>query len=255
MNKKMTINGFINTNLDQLNELTSSELRQRKLLEMVQRRNHVIQFDVNAPKYLLEPEIKQFFDFVDNYNELILFKLLWITGARISEALLLKPANFVFGIDSCLMSLPTQKKRKLVRKEEVIDENGVRQIKKLYESTRGVRHIEITKNNNSQRDFIGELNRYIVTNKIGKNSLLFNYTRFQVYRMMKKIQSVAEAKGVVFPFEITPHTFRHSCAMNLVYNNVNEQIIQKYLGHSRIDNTRKYMEIFHLEYDISHVNF
>lgn len=66
MNKKMTINGFINTNLDQLNELTSSELRQRKLLEMVQRRNHVIQFDVNAPKYLLEPEIKQFFDFVDN---------------------------------------------------------------------------------------------------------------------------------------------------------------------------------------------
>lgn len=89
-----------------------------------------------------------------------------ITGARVSEALLLKPANFVFGIDSCLMSLPTQKKRRLVRKEEFIDENGVKQIKKLYESTRGVRHIEITKSNNSQRDFIGELNRYIVTNKI-----------------------------------------------------------------------------------------
>jgi len=251
----MPKNYIINTDLESLRKSVYSELIQQKQLEMIKRRNHLIQFDINAPKYLLEPEIKQFFDFVDNSNELMLFKLLWVTGARISEALLLTPTNFIFGIDSCLMSLPTQKKRKLVRKEECIDENGITRINRFYESARGIRHIEITKHNNSQRDFIGELNRYIVTNKIGKNDLLFNYTRFQAGRRIKKTQSIAEANGVRFPFEITPHTFRHSCAMNLVYNNVDEKIIQKYLGHSRIENTRKYTQIFHLEHDISHVNF
>lgn len=250
----MTKNNIVNADLEYYKGL-HLELIQQKQLEMVKRRNHLIQFDINAPKYLLEPEIRQFFGFVENYNELMLYKILWVTGARISEALLLTPANFLFGIDSCLMSLPTQKKRKLVGKKEEVNENGIKRINKIYESVRGVRHIEITKHNNSQRDFIEDLKRYIVTNKIGKDEILFNYTRFQVSRRMEKVQSIAKSNGVTFPFEITPHTFRHSFAMNLVYNNLDEKIIQRYLGHSRIESTRKYTQIFHLEHDISHVNF
>lgn len=248
-------NQLANLSLDDFKKLMHIEFTQQQQLEMIERRNQLIKFDVDAPKYLLEPEVKKFFSFVENYNELMLLKLLWITGARITEALLLTPSNFIFGIDSCLMTLPTQKKRKLLRKEEYIDENGIKRIKRIYDSARGVRHIQISKQNESQSLFIDDLRRYIVTNKIGQNQLLFNYTRFQAYRFIKKIQSIAEANGVRFPFEITPHTFRHSCAMNLVYNNVDEKIIQKYLGHSRIENTRKYTQIFHLEHDISHVNF
>lgn len=248
-------NQLANLSLDDFKKLMHIEFTQQQQLEMIERRNQLIKFDVDAPKYLLEPEVKKFFSFVENYNELMLLKLLWITGARITEALLLTPSNFIFGIDSCLMTLPTQKKRKLVRKEECIDENGIKRIKRIYDSARGVRHIQISKQNESQSLFIDDLRRYIVTNKIGQNQLLFNYTRFQAYRFIKKIQSIAEANGVRFPFEITPHTFRHSCAMNLVYNDVDEKIIQKYLGHSRIENTRKYTQIFHLEHDISHVNF
>lgn len=248
-------NQLANLSLDDFKKLMHIEFTQQQQLEMIERRNQLIKFDVDAPKYLLEPEVKKFFSFVENYNELMLLKLIWITGARITEALLLTPSNFIFGIDSCLMTLPTQKKRKLVRKEEYIDENGIKRIKRIYDSARGVRHIQISKQNESQSLFIDDLRRYIVTNKIGQNQLLFNYTRFQAYRFIKKIQSIAEANGVRFPFEITPHTFRHSCAMNLVYNDVDEKIIQKYLGHSRIENTRKYTQIFHLEHDISHVNF
>ena len=248
-------NQLANLSLDDFKKLMHIEFTQQQQLEMIERRNQLIKFDVDAPKYLLEPEVKKFFSFVENYNELMLLKLLWITGARITEALLLTPSNFIFGIDSCLMTLPTQKKRKLLRKEEYIDENGIKRIKRIYDSARGVRHIQISKQNESQSLFIDDLRRYIVTNKIGQNQLLFNYTRFQAYRFIKKIQSIAEANGVRFPFEITPHTFRHSCAMNLVYNDVDEKIIQKYLGHSRIENTRKYTQIFHLEHDISHVNF
>lgn len=248
-------NQLANLSLDDFKKLMHIEFTQQQQLEMIERRNQLIKFDVDAPQYLLEHEVKQFFSFVENYNELMLLKFLWVTGSRITEALLLTPSNFIFGIDSCLMTLPTQKKRKLLRKEEYIDENGIKRIKRIYDSARGVRHIQISKQNESQSLFIDDLRRYIVTNKIGQNQLLFNYTRFQAYRFIKKIQSIAEANGVRFPFEITPHTFRHSCAMNLVYNDVDEKIIQKYLGHSRIENTRKYTQIFHLEHDISYVNF
>jgi len=248
-------NQLANVSLDDFKKLMYKEFTQHQILEMIERRNQLIKFDVEAPKYLLEPEIKHFFSFVENNNELMLLKLLWITGARITEALLLTPSNFIFGIDSCLMTLPTQKKRKLVKKVDSIDENGIKRINKIYDSARGVRHIQVFRKNESQGLFIDELRRYIVTNKIGQNDLLFNYTRFQAYRFIKKTQSIAKKNNVSFPFEISPHTFRHSCAMNLVYNNVDERIIQKYLGHSRIENTRKYTNIFHLENDISHVIF
>ena len=247
-------NQLANLSLDDFKKLMHIEFTQQQQLEMIERRNQLIKFDVDAPQYLLEHEIKQFFSFVENYNELMLLKFLWVTGSRITEALLVTPSNFIFGIDSCLMTLPTQKKRKLLRKEEY-DENGIKRIKKIYESARGVRHIQISKQNESQSMFIDDLRRYIVTNKIGQNDLLFNYTRFQAYRFIKKTQLLAEKNNVCFPFEIKPHTFRHSCAMNLVYNNVDERVIQKYLGHSRIENTRKYTQIFHLENDLSHVNF
>ena len=248
-------NQLANLSLDDFKKLMHIEFTQQQQLEMIERRNQLIKFDVDAPQYLLEHEIKQFFSFVENYNELMLLKFLWVTGSRITEALLVTPSNFIFGIDSCLMTLPTQKKRKLVKKVELIDENGIKRISPIYESARGVRHIQISKQNESQSMFIDDLRRYIVTNKIGQNDFLFNYTRFQAYRFIKKTQAIAEKNNVNFPFEVTPHTFRHSCAMNLVYNNVDERVIQKYLGHSRIENTRKYTQIFHLENDLSHVNF
>ena len=244
-----------NLSLDDFKKLMYIEFTQQQQLKMIEQRNQLLRFDADATKYLLEPEIKKFFSFVENHNQLILLKLLWVTGARITEALLLTPSNFVFDIDSCLMTLPTQKKRKLSKKEEYIDRNGIKEIKKIYKSARGIRNIQIYTKNESQKMFIDELQRYIVTYKIQQNDLLFNYTRFQVYRFVKKTQSLAAQNNIFFPFEITPDTFRHSCAMNLVYNNVEERIIQKYMGHSRIENTRKYTRIFHIENDLSHVNF
>lgn len=248
------MNKLTNINFDDLKNLVYHEFSQQQQREMVDKRNHLIQFDVNVPKYLLEIEIKKFFSFVENYNQLMLLKVLWITGARISEALMLTPKNFLFRFETCLMSLPVKKKRKLIKTINY-DENGVRKVKKVYETAWDVRHIELSKKNQSQKEFIEEIKRYIVTNKIKDNDLLFKYTRFQVNRFITNIQNKAAESGIIFPFKITPHTFRHSCAMNLYYNNVDEKVIKEYLGHSRIENTRIYTQLFHLENDISHVNF
>lgn len=248
------MNELINFNFDDLKKLVYRDLSQQELLERVERRNQLIRFDVEAPKYLLEPEIKNLFSFVENYNELILLKILWFTGVRISEALMLTPSNFSFGFQTCLMTLPTQKKKKLIKREMYI-ENGVKKTQKIYEKKMYFRNIQLFKANDTQREFIEELNRYIVTNKIGKNDLIFKYSRFQVNRFITKAQKLAEKNGITFPFNITPHTFRHSCAMNLYYNGIDEKVIKEYLGHSRIENTQKYTHIFHLENDLSHVNF
>lgn len=248
------MNNLINFNFDDLKKLVYREFSQQQQQEMINKRNHLIQFDVNVPKYLLETEIKTLFSFIENYNELMLLKVLWFTGARISEVLMLTPKNFLFRLETCLISLPVKKKRKLVKKINY-DENGIKKVQKIYETITSFRHIELSKKNQSQREFIEEIKRYIVTNNIKNDKLLFNYTRFQVNRLITKNQNKALKNGVKFPFKITPHTFRHSCAMNLYYNNVDEKVIKEYLGHSRIENTRIYTQLFHLENDISHVNF
>lgn len=248
------MNELTNFNFDDLKKLVYREFSQQQQLERVERRNQLIKFDIEAPKYLLEPEIKNLFSFVENYNELMLLKTLWFTGARISEALMLTPSNFSFGIQTCLMTLPTQKKKKLV-KRETYTENGVKKTKNIYEKKMYFRNIQLFKSNETQREYLEELNRYIITNKVGKNDLIFKYSRFQVNRFITKAQKLAEKNGITFPFDITPHTFRHSCAMNLYYNRIDEKVIQGFLGHSRIENTQKYTRIFHLENDLSHVNF
>lgn len=230
------MNKLTNFDMNDLRQLVYKELSIAELQDMIARRNQLIKYDVKAPKYLLEPEIKQFFDYVDNYDDLMLFKTLWITGARITETLMLAPENYSFGVNSCLLMMPNLKQKI--------------KIKKGVYTTQGIKQIQIT-----NKDYINDIKRYIITKKISENEKIFKYTRYQADYIIQKVQANALKNDIQFPFKISCHTFRHSCAMNLVYNNVDEKVIQKYLGHSRIENTRIYTNLFHLEKDISHVKF
>lgn len=92
------------------------------------------------------------------------------------------------------------------------------------------------------------IQRYIRTNRLGGNEYLFvnkngnHLTRSGVRvriniitkEASRKVQSLSEKS-------ITPHSFRHSVAMNLLRAGVDISTIALWLGHSSIETTHKYM--------------
>lgn len=44
----------------------------------------------------------------------------------------------------------------------------------------------------------------------------------------------AAADGVTFSVPVTPHTFRHSCAMHMLYNGIPLKVLQSMIEHKSI---------------------
>jgi integrase len=58
--------------------------------------------------------------------------------------------------------------------------------------------------------------------------------------------------GVRFSIEISPHTFRHSFAMHLLYGHVHPKILQGLMGHEKYESTEVYLKVFALDVAASH---
>lgn len=57
-------------------------------------RDYAAAIGAGLPKYLLAPEIAVLLSYFDDLNQRMLFDTLWNTGARINEALALRPVDF-----------------------------------------------------------------------------------------------------------------------------------------------------------------
>lgn len=193
---------------------------------MVEERNRIIKLNPGAPRFLFEHEVKLLFTFIENKNDLnLLLKTLWITGCRVSEALLLTPENFKFDVVKCYLALPT--------------------LKRKNETPR--RHIQLTryeKKNAYISSYVTEINSYIESNKISSKEVLFKYLRQNVNLFITNAQRKAKKNGCEFPFNISAHTFRHSCAMNMYLNGFDEKLIQSYLGHLRLEHIKVYAKFY-----------
>ena len=53
------------------------------------------QIGAGMPKYLIAPEVSLLLSYIDDLNIRMYFETLWNTGARLNEALALKPADFM----------------------------------------------------------------------------------------------------------------------------------------------------------------
>lgn len=69
--------------------------------------------------------------------------------------------------------------------------------------------------------------------------------------LSEAVESVA-ADGVTFSVPVTPHTFRHSYAMHMLYNGIPLKVVQSLMGHKSISSTEVYTKVFALDVAARH---
>jgi integrase len=191
------------------------------------------------PKYLLAPEVAALLHYLPDWTQHGLVNTLWNTGARINEALALRRRDFRLNDDIPHVVIRTAKQRrtgggrpqkgKSANRVVVLsDADYVREMRNLFASTREKFEIDT---------LTGE-----------KRAMpLWSVTDRTVRNWLKGAVNQAERDGVSFTVEISPHTFRHSFAMHLLYGHTPPKVLQSLMGHEKYESTEVYTRVFALD--------
>lgn len=185
------------------------------------------------PKYLLAPEISVLLSYLPDLRQRTFIELLWNTGARVTEAMPLRPVDFCLEGDQPFVVLRTLKQQHRGRGRPRKDENLHRIVPLL------------------DLAFVRRLHEYFETFRLYRKSAtpIWQISSSQTPRNWLTA-AVARAKrdNVTFSFEpITPKTFRHSFAMHLLQHHVPPKVLQAYLGHTELKSTEIYTKVFALD--------
>ena len=189
---------------------------------LVDRRPVALKQNPDLPKYLLLPEIESILTATLDDSHYLMFDVLWHTGARVSEMLALTPEHFDFKYEE--VSLETLKQKRVGRPKKT--------------TPRALQRIVPT----PDPEFLERVKRFIVTHKPGPKDRLFPVTPQTVQNRLDKWTQDLE-----LPFRPTPHTFRHSFAVNQVLHFVPLNILQTWLGHKNIESTVIYTKVLNTE--------
>ena len=155
--------------------------------------------------------------FIGARDKLMLL-VLYNTGARVSELLEIKPSDIHRSCSASHASL------------------------KLYGKGRKQREVPLWKNT------VTYINRYLKAHPVADGGYLFmnkNGDRLTRSGVRTRIDAItakaAEGSPSLLKKNVSPHTFRHSVAMNLLASGVDISTIAIWLGHSSIETTHKYM--------------
>ncbi len=183
----------------------------------IESRERTLLHSVELPFYLLMPEVERLLNVTLNDRHRLLWDFIWHTGARISEALQVRPKDLMLdGQTTSSVSLVSLKLGDKKKKDGEIR-----------------REVPIT-----DVSFIHALQRYIKTHQIKKLSPLFDLSRKTAYAAIKR-----NAKAAGLPQNVTPHTLRHSYAINLLLHGVQITRIKAHLGHTRLETTEIYLQV------------
>lgn len=189
---------------------------------LLEQRAAVLQHS-DLPAYLLLPEIHQLINSARHENLVLMLDTLWHTGARISECLALTPASFATEVSQPYVSIATLKKRGRPSLKQ-------RSLPRLVPLT--------------DRDYLRRVERYIHTQQLGRQQRLFPITRSAAN---KRLERLVERLPAPLSIPISPHTMRHSFAINAVLHGTPLPVLQSWLGHSSIDSTLVYTQVLTLE--------
>lgn len=187
----------------------------------------------DRPKYLLEPEITLLLTrgFTDVRRRMY-FDTLWNTGARLSEALALTPDAIHAGERWPLrpyLSLMTLKQQGKPGRPP----RDTRRDVPLYDEA-----------------FILRLRDHLNTFCRHHTKRIWPVTDDTVRNWLSDAVTRCELEGIHFSIPVTPHTFRHSYAMHLLYCGADPMLLKSLMGHRDFKSTQIYLDVLALEAEV-----
>lgn len=201
------------------------------------------------PKYLLAPEVSALLHYVPNLHRRMLLATMWNTGARVNEALALTRGDFSLAPPYPFVQLATLKQRK---------EKAVRTAGRAPAGSTSHRIVPL-----SDSHYVSQLEMMVATLKIPferrnkrtgrmEKARIWEITDRTVRTWLNEAVEAAAEDGVIFSVPVTPHTFRHSYAMHMLYAGIPLKILQTLMGHKSVSSTEVYTKVFALDVAARH---
>ena len=201
------------------------------------------------PKYLLAPEVSALLHYVPDLHRKMLLATLWNTGARINEALALTRSDFSLAPPYPFVQLATLKQRA---------EKAARTAGRSPAGSQAHRLVPL-----SDANYVRQLEMMVATLKIPlerrskrsgrtEKARIWEITDRTVRTWISEAVETAAADGVTFSVPVTPHTFRHSYAMHMLYAGIPLKVLQSLMGHKSISSTEVYTKVFALDVAARH---
>jgi len=177
--------------------------------------------------YMTEKEVHKLIDAVASPRNKLLLRLLWVTGARISE---------IVGDKSWY------KKRVFygMRVKDIVWEEGVIILDTLKRKQYPPPKRRVTLDAHTLK----MLKEYVITNRFSAEAKLFKITRQRVFQIIRDLAKNVDIKKVGAK-QVHPHHLRHSsCVAYVRHNNTLEGLrkLQRKLGHANINTTAHYLQ-------------
>ncbi|EFM9240974.1 phage integrase family protein [Escherichia coli] len=201
------------------------------------------------PKYLLAPEVSALLHYVPDLRRKMLLATLWNNGARINEALALTRGDFSLAPPYPFVQLATLKQR---------TEKAARTAGRMPAGQQTHRLVPL-----SDAWYVSQLQTMVATLKIPmerrnkrtgrtEKARIWEVTDRTVRTWIGEAVAAAAADGVTFSVPVTPHTFRHSYAMHMLYAGIPLKVLQSLMGHKSISSTEVYTKVFALDVAARH---
>ena len=173
------------------------------------------------PEYITPKEANAMIDIAieeNNQREEMLFKVLWMTGCRIGEAVDIR-------VDDILREGILLRGKRKPRSQKDI-ENGI----PIGEKRKRIVYIP--------GELRNDLYSYNHDTKKVRNDKLFPFTTVRGFQLVKEYAKKANIQRKIFP-----HMFRHGYAVNFLNNEGTIPALKEILGHSLIEDTMIYLRI------------
>lgn len=203
----------------------------------------------DLPKYLLAPEVSALLHYVPDLHHKMLLATLWNTGARINEALALTRGDFSLAPPYPFVQLATLKQRA---------ERAARTAGRNPAGSQVHRLVPL-----SDTQYVSQLQMMVATLKIPlerrnkrtgrtEKARIWEITDRTARTWVNEAVDAAAADGVTLSVPVTPHTFRHSYAMHMLYAGIPLKVLQSLMGHKSISSTEVYTKVFALDVAARH---